>query len=154
MGIEQPKEPSEPDPPELAADEPAVQDNQEPEQGSEAKVSSSASKSASSASDGMTGSQASWNKSGSQDHAQNDLGKAPRSDLLVQQAVARARETALYQEATEKQKNTRRVQRDEDDAGILGLAGNLMNQEVVRETRPLALGTSLWNCGTDRGPCG
>merc|ERR1712087_323872 len=119
-----------------------------------AKAPSPASKSASTSSDGMTGSQASWNKSGSQaGSAQSDLGKGPRSDLLVQQAVARARGTTLYQEATEKQKNTRRLPK-EDDGGILGLAGNLMNQEVVRETRPVALGTSLWNCGTDRGPCG
>merc|ERR1712039_272444 len=136
---------SEPDPPE--PEKPAEQDDK----GSEAKKSSSAS---ASSSEGMTGSQASWNKSGSQQaSAQSDLGKGPRSDLLVQQAVARARGTTLYQEATEKQKNTRRLPK-EDDGGILGLAGNLMNQEVVRETRPVALGTSLWNCGTDRGPCG
>merc|ERR1712083_201294 len=81
--IEQPKEPSEPDPPEPAAEEPAKQESK----GLAAKAPSPASKSASTSSDGMTGSQASWNKSGSQAaSAQSDLGKAPRSDLLVQQA--------------------------------------------------------------------
>lgn len=115
-------------------------------------------------SSGMTGSQASWHKtdSGGSASAEQDLTTAHPSDALVQQAVARARETALYQEAQEKAEKSKRARRPEEDLGIFGMAaaaaaavGDEMNQEVgTRDTRPLVLGGSLWNCGTERGPCG
>lgn len=80
--IEQPKEPSEPDPPEPAPEEPAKQEAKQDGKGLEAKAASSSSKSASISSDGMTGSQASWNKSGSQAASRAILAK-PRDRMYL-----------------------------------------------------------------------
>jgi len=91
----------------------------------------------------------------------------------VRQAVARARDTTLYKEASSRSARDERLSqraklaearrlREVAEAGADGRprrpsqdldAHQGMMVVSTRETRPLELGASAWACGTDRSMC-